>query len=272
MKILKRILIGIIAIILIVFLCYFIFHIDTVQIEGTEFYTDEEIEKSVFTRDFSDNMIVFFVYEKIYGINTLPFVEEIEAEYQGPRSITLHVYDKKISGCIEYMGQYVYFDKEGIVLQTLSEKREGVPVVTGINFGTFTIGKPFQVEDSSVFDSIMNVSQQIEHYGLSVDKIKVTDGAIRIMIGSLKVDLGKKSRYDDEMAELAGVIEKAQDEQLKLDGTINMENYETGDRIIVEPSAKKKSKEADTEASASPDPEAGSSPDPEASVLPASEE
>lgn len=261
MKWLKRILAGVAGIALIVFLCYFIFHIDTVTVEGTEYYTDAEIKNAVFTRDFSDNEIMFFIYDKMFGINTLPFVEEIEAEYHGPRSLTLHVYDKNISGCINYLGQYVYFDKDGIVLQTLPEKKEGIPVVTGINFGNFTVGKPFQVEDASVFDSIMNVSQQIGHYGMDVEKIKITDGEIRLVIGSLKVDLGKKERYDDAMSELAGVLETAQEENLKLNGTIHMENYTSGDRIIVEPETKKKSKKKDPEASATP--QASTSPDPE---------
>ena len=257
MKILKRILIGIVSIAVAVFLCYFIFHLDTVKVDGTEYYTDEEIRNAVFVRDFSDNEIMFFIYEKLFGVNTLPFVEEIEAEYHNPRSMTLHVYDKKISGCINYLGQYVYFDKDGIVLQTIPEQIEGIPVVTGINFGNFTVGQPFQVADDSVFDSIMNVSQQISHYSIPVDEIKVSDGAIRLVIASLKVDLGKKKRYDDALADLAGVIEKAQEENIKLKGTINMENYQSGDRIVVKPSEKKKSKSKKAQTSASPDPDSG---------------
>ncbi|MDE6568788.1 MAG: hypothetical protein K2K70_13825, partial [Lachnospiraceae bacterium] len=257
MKVLKGILIGIVSIAVAVFLCYFIFHLDTVKVDGTEYYTDEEIRNAVFVRDFSDNEIMFFIYDKLFGINTLPFVEEIEAEYHNPRSMTLHVYDKKISGCINYLGQYVYFDKDGIVLQTIPEQIEGIPVVTGINFGNFTVGQPFQVADDSVFDSIMNVSQQISHYSIPVDEIKVSDGAIRLVIASLKVDLGKKKRYDDALADLAGVIEKAQEENIKLKGTINMENYQSGDRIVVKPSEKKKSKSKKAQASASPDPDSG---------------
>lgn len=261
MKVLKRLFIGIVSIVVIVFLCYIIFHLDTVKVEGTEFYTEEEIKASVFVRDFSDNEIMFFIYDKLFGIDTLPFVEEIEAEYHNPRSMTLHVYDKKISGCINYLGQYVYFDKDGIVLQTLPEQKEGIPVVIGINFGTFTVGQPFQVSDDSVFDSIMNVSQQISHYEIPVDKIKVTDGAIRLTIGSLKVDLGKKERYDDALADLAGVIEKAQSENIALNGTINMENHTAGDRIVMTPSAKKKSGKKGAKTTASPDPDATGSPD-----------
>lgn len=242
MKVLKRILIGILLLVFMVFLCYFIFHLDTVKVEGTEYYSEEEIKQAVFTRDYSDNEIMFFIYSKIYGISTLPFVEEIEAEYHNPRSMTLHVYDKTISGCIQYMGQYVYFDKDGIVLQTLPEQIEGVPVVMGINFGNFTVGKPFDVEDDSVFDSIMNVSQQIGHYGMQIDQIKITDGAIRLISDSLQIDLGKKEHYDDEMAELAGVMEEAAKQNLTLKGSIDLKNYKEGDNIIVKPAASAKPK------------------------------
>lgn len=261
MKVLKRIFISIFIIAAAVLLCYFIFHLDTVKVEGTEYYTDEEIRKTVFTRDFSDNEIMFFLYEKLFGINTLPFVEEIEAEYHNPRSITLHVYDKKISGCINYLGQYVYFDKDGIVLQTIPEQIEGIPVVTGINFGNFTVGQPFQVADDSVFDSIMNVSQQISHYAIPVDEIKVSDGAIRLVIASLTVELGKQERYDDALADLAGVIEKAQEEKIELNGTINLENYQAGSRIVMQPPEKKKSKSQKAKSTASPDPDSGNDPE-----------
>ena len=95
--------------------------------------------------------------KKQWGLGSLPFIETIEVEYHGPRSVTLHVYDKTISGCIKYLGQYVYFDKDGIVLQTLPKKKKGIPVVTGGNFGNFTVGEAFKTTDEGVFESIMNV-------------------------------------------------------------------------------------------------------------------
>ena len=50
------------------------------------------------------------MYNKIYGINKLPLIEDIDVKYTDRNSVLLHVYEKKVSGCIKYMGQYVYFD------------------------------------------------------------------------------------------------------------------------------------------------------------------
>ena len=240
MRILKilGIMIGVIAISLAV--VYFVFQIDEVNVEGTEYYSEAEIKDLVFQRKLSDNEIVLWIYEKTVGLGTLPFIETIDVEYHSPRKVTLHVYDKTISGCIKYMGQYVYFDKDGIVLQTLPEKKEGITVVTGIDFGTFTVGEAFQVEDEAVFHSIMNLSQSIAHYGIPADQLHVNAGTLTLYTGSLKIYLGKKKMYDEELSNLSKVFEKAAEENLTLKGEIHMENYKNGDSIIIDTPKKTK--------------------------------
>ena len=147
MRVLKRLFAVAAVIALLLVGVYFIFHIDNVTVEGTEYYSDSEIKNLVFQKKLSGNEVVLWFYEKTVGLGSLPFIETIEVEYHGPRSVTLHVYDKTISGCIKYLGQYVYFDKDGIVLQTLPKKKKGIPVVTGGNFGNFTVGEAFKTTD-----------------------------------------------------------------------------------------------------------------------------
>ncbi len=224
---------------------FFGLKIDTVKVEGTQAYSDEEIRQAVFTRRFSDNELFFEIYRKIYGINKLPLIEDIEVTYENMHTVLLHVYDKAISGCIRYMGQYVYFDKDGIVLQSTEEKKEGVPVVTGIQFGTFTVGEAFNVKDNSLFAAIMNLSQLIAHYGIEVNRIHVTDGAVALYSGDILVMLGKKEMYDDEMSALSSVLETTKKERLS--GTIHMENFREGDKIILKSKMEKKKKKAKKE-------------------------
>ncbi len=231
MRRLKNILLFGIFLILIIFVLYFAFHIDTIKVEGTSIYTEEEIKTSVFARQYSDNELILLLYNKIFGINKLPFVEDIDIDYEDRNTVLLHVYDKTISGCIKYMGQYVYFDKEGRVLESLPRRRQEVPVVSGIQFGDFSIGEKFKVEDDSLFDSIMNVSQLISHYGISVKRIHVNDGDIILYSGNVQVNLGKKKLYNDQIAALSGVLGTTS--KKKLSGTIDMENYNTGDKIVL---------------------------------------
>ena len=231
MKRYKKIFICIIILFLLIFVPYFWFHIDTVKIEGTEVYTEEEIKASVFSRKFSDNSLILRLYNKFLGINRLPFVEDIDINYESHDTVVLYVYDKTISGCIKYMGQYVYFDKEGRVLESLPKRRQNVPVVTGIKFGDFAIGEKFKVEDSSLFDAIMNVSLLISHYGINVKRIHINNGGVKIYSGNVQVHLGKKKLYNDQLAALSEVLNTTNEE--KLSGTIDMENYKQGDKIVL---------------------------------------
>jgi len=215
-------------------ICLFIFfglRIEHVKVEGTEIYSQEEIRQSVFSRKYSDNEFFFMIYEKLYGINKLPFVEDIEVIYENRNTVTLRVYDKAISGCIKYMGQYVYFDKDGTVLQSMEEKKDGVPVVTGIKFGTFTVGKVFRVKDDSLFAMIMNLSQLITHYNIDVERLHVEEGNVLLYSGGIKVILGKKSMYDDEMSALSSVLDTTARKKMK--GTIDMQNFRVGDKIAL---------------------------------------
>lgn len=233
-----RLLIGIGLIGITVLIIIFGFRIEEVIVEGTEVYSKEEIIQSVFSRDYSDNELIFWIYRKLYGIHKLPFVEDIEVIYNDRNTVTLHVYDKAVSGCIKYMGQYVYFDEEGIVLQSLSEKKEGVPMVTGIQFGKFTVGKPFSVEDDSLFSTIMNLSSLIGHYHIDVSKIHVGEGQMVLYSGNIKVFLRNKSRYDDEISVLSSILETAQRENLS--GTIDMRAFEKGNTVSLQQEKKKK--------------------------------
>lgn len=222
--------------------CFIFFglKIDTVKVEGTEIYSEEEIKNSVFTRKYSDNLLFFSLYNKFFGINKLPFVEDIDVSCENLHTVKLHVYDKAISGCINYMGQYIYFDRDGVVLQSMQEKKKGVPVVTGINFVAFAVGEAFDVKDSSLFATIMNLSQLISHYQISAKRIHVSDRDVVLYSGNIEIMLGKKEMYDDEMSALSSVLKTATEKGLK--GTIDMKNFHEGDRIILNNEKKSKKK------------------------------
>lgn len=238
-----KVLILLTLVVLLVLFVFFGMKITTVYVEGTRMYSADEIKQSVFSRKYADNEFFFWIYQKMYGINTLPFVEEIDVSYDSLNTITLHVYDKKISGCIEYMGQYIYFDKDGIVLQSMKEKKEDVLVVNGIRFGTFTVGKAFNVKDDTLFQTIMNLSQLISHYKISVDKLQIEDKDILLLSGDIKVTLARKTMYDDEMSALSDVLKTAKKEKLK--GTIDMQNFQAGDKIVLKSEKKKVTKKSE---------------------------
>lgn len=205
--------------------------IKEVKVEGSKIYSQQEIVQHAMSEKYSYHTLYFLLMSRLKGVKCLPFTQEIDVKWHGYDRITLRVYDKAISGCVKYMGQYVYFDKDGIVLQSLGKPMKGIPVVTGIKFGKFTMNQAFDVEDDSLFDTIMNLSQLIDHYDVIVDQIRFQDKEVTLYSGKVQVFLGKKEFYDDDLAALSSVLQKTNKKGLS--GTIDMEHFESGDKIIL---------------------------------------
>lgn len=254
-KIIGGVILGLFLIIAGVF---WFLRITDVTVEGGEIYSEQEIISSAMSDKYDYHTLYFLAKSKLGRVSCLPFVQEIDVEWKSPAAIVLHVYDKTISGCVKYMGQYIYFDKDGVVLQSLAEPMDGVPVVTGIKFGKFTLNEAFEVKDSSLFETIMNLSRLIRHYKVQVDQIKFDGKNVTLYSGKVEVYLGQKDFYDDDMAALASVLKKTNKKGLA--GTIDMENFNSGDRIILKTTGEDVDASSDT-GTVEPSGEAGTSPD-----------
>ena len=51
-----------------------------------------------------------------------------------PNTIRISVYEKALAGYVEYLGRYMYFDRDGTVVESSSERTRGIPQVTGLRF------------------------------------------------------------------------------------------------------------------------------------------
>ena len=68
-----------------------------------------------------------------------------------PDSITIRVYEKSVAGYVEYMGRYMYFDRDGIVVESSETRTEGIPQVTGIRFDHVVLYEALPVKNTDIF-------------------------------------------------------------------------------------------------------------------------
>ena len=121
------------------------FKLENVEIRPGSHYTEEEIRQRLFTKK-TDNYTVFFVFRiNKLDVPKLTFVEKVDVEMTDRNSVIIEVHDKAITGCIEHMGSYVYFDREGIAVDSSTQRLEGIPLVKGVEFGGYTQGKPINL-------------------------------------------------------------------------------------------------------------------------------
>ena len=130
------------------------------------------------------------------------------------------------------MNQYIYFDRDGVVLKSTDTEEEGIPLFETDTMTTFSLYDKVKVDDESLLDQIMNLSRLLEAYDVKWDRV-VFDASNNATLysGDIDVELGKREDYDVQLSALSQVLKKAAKE--KISGSINMVNYEYKDDIVI---------------------------------------
>ncbi len=206
-------------------------HISTINIKGCQYYSEEEIKTNLLTGIESKNSMLFYLKARYFGLKELPYIEKVAVKRVNNHEITIRVYEKTLIASVKYMSQYLYFDKDGVILGTSEEAMEGIPCISGLTFSGFKLYEPLQVEEKEIFTIILDISQIISRYKLTIDKIHFNSkNEVSLSTGDIKVYLGKHEFYDEPIAALSEILPTALKQNLK--GNINMENYQSGDNVI----------------------------------------
>ncbi len=196
--------------------------ITSVTVTGNSHYTEDEIKDMVFTGRYSYNSLVLSVLCRDKSIENIPFIEKMDVDIVSSNSVRINVYEKAIAGYVEYLGHYMYFDKDGIVVESSNREIEGIPFVTGLSYDHVVLHEPLPVKDPGVFMTILNVTQLLGKYEIETDRIAFdSEGKITLYFGDARVSLGTDDFIDEKINEMHLLLP-----QLKgYSGVLHMENY-----------------------------------------------
>ncbi len=181
--------------------------VTTVHVEGNIHYTNEEIMEMVMGGIYGDNSLILSLRYRDKGIENIPFIEMMDVNIEAKDTIRITVYEKALAGYVAYLGRYVYFDKDGIVVETSMEKTEGVPQVTGLKFDYVVLHETLPVEKPEVFAEILNITQQLDKYSMSADKIYFdSDYQITLLFGDARVALGNDIYIEEKIMKLQYIL------------------------------------------------------------------
>jgi len=194
------------------------FQLKNITVTGSSRYDREQILEWLVNSKEDGNTLIFYLKYKYFKDVRIPFVEKISMKIQDRNSISIRVYDKIITGCIEFMGDYLYFDKDGIVVESTSERIDGIPLVKGLKFQKIVLNEKLEVQKEELFDVILNLTQQIEKRGLKVDTISFNKQyEVTLDLGGIKALLGKRSTYDEILAKLKSIMDEVEGKKLTID-------------------------------------------------------
>ena len=227
-------------IIILVFLCLAaaaaaaavgIFHVTEVEVQGNVHYTEEEIKELVMAGPYSTNSLYLMFKYKYLDTQPIPFIDTIEITMLSPHKVRIKVYEKSVVGYIEYLGTNMYFDKDGVVVESSDLVMEEVPLITGLSFDSIVLYKKLPVRNQKVFRTIVDLTQMLDKQNLRPDRIEFTDDIqMNLYFGSIEVLLGKDENLFDKIDVLKSALPIAQQEEMV--GIMHMEEVSETQRDI----------------------------------------
>jgi cell division protein FtsQ len=205
--------------------CYVIenYTVTRIYVDGNTQYSSEEIIEMVMQGPYANNSLFLSWLYKEKSVTDVPFIEKMDITILDNNTIRISVYEKALAGYVEYLGNFLYFDREGIVVESSSERMRGIPEVAGLSFDYAVMHERLPVRDAGIFAVILNIRHLLTDYALPVDRISFSNkNEITLFFKDIKVALGNEGYVDEKIMELSSILPKLEG----MSGVLRMENYD----------------------------------------------
>lgn len=183
------------------------FRLEEVQVEGCVMSSEETVRETVKNEAPLGNVLLLYLKNQFSKIRDIPFVAKLDVEFVDKNTLKVTVYEKQVAGCIEYMNRFVYFDRDGIALESTTERKAGVPCIDGLDIPNWVLNEVLPMEDSERFSLILNITQLIEKYELDIDRIMFTrEGNIVLRYEKIDVELGNGENLTPQLMNLKSIL------------------------------------------------------------------
>lgn len=170
---------------------FYHFRIKTINISGSNKYTYEELYQYIFADRNDKNIILFNITNSRNEMPQIPFIAQVDIDVVGNDTLEITVYDKSLIGYVVYKGTNMYFDKDGVVVESSSQIVPDVMEVRGLDYDSIVLYQKLEVGDDSVFKTLQDVTQYLDKYSIKPETIVVGDsGKIELILGDVTVKLG----------------------------------------------------------------------------------
>lgn len=194
------------------------FQLKNITVTGSSRYNQEQIIERLISSEADKNTLIIYLKYKYFTDVKIPFVEKVSYDFVDRNSINIQVYDKRIIGCIEFMEDYLYFDKDGIIVESTYNRLDDIPLIKGLKYQKIVLNEKLEVQKEELFDIILNLTQQIEKRELKVNTISFNNKyEVTLDLGDIKAMLGKRSTYDEILEKLKNITTETKGQKLTID-------------------------------------------------------
>ena len=230
LKIRLIIALGIIVVLLsVVYFLLIHYEVRNVVVEGNKHYSSKEIQDMVMTGYLGDNSLYLSMKYKNKEISDIPFIETRDIIVTSNDTIKIMVYEKSLAGFVEYLGRYMYFDNDGVVIEAAKVPTKGIPQVIGLEFDHIVLYEKLPVDNDAIFQDILTITKLLNKYNMICEKIQFdANYQITLGYGKVKVNIGKLENLEEKLMQLPYILPSLEGES----GTLDLQNYTSDKKSI----------------------------------------
>ena len=197
------------------------FRVTKVQIEGNQYYTDEEIKKMVLDAPNAGNSILVMLTKTEEKTKDAQMIDHVTIKRKNRNTIVVNVKEKQMVGCLEFQGQYVNFDRQGVIQIITEEQMEGVPLIDGLSVKSVKVGQKLKGINSKKLNTILSVGKMLEKSEQKPDRLVFNDmNQLVLYYGEVEIRLGSDENMDEKMNRLSGILPQLEG----MEGILHLEN------------------------------------------------
>ena len=108
-------------------------HVQNVDVSGTKLASETEIKEWVQEDPLTVNSLYTFFKFKTGRYEMPVYLEDVKVTLSLPWEVKVQVTEKEIIACVPHKGNYIYIDKDGLVMKVSTQLDAGIPCIEGVN-------------------------------------------------------------------------------------------------------------------------------------------
>ncbi|MDO4323293.1 MAG: cell division protein FtsQ/DivIB [Lachnospiraceae bacterium] len=201
----------------------FLFQVRKVTVYGNSRHSSEEISAGLTEGTLMKNTLyLLWKYREREVPDTLPFLSSLHVQMKSPSHIEVQVTEKELAGYID-KGGYVYFDRDGVILEVSDESYDGIPIITGVSIvGDAVLYQKLPTESSAQLRTILSLTQLLSYQKLDASEIRFGENMeITVFIEGVEAELGQDEYLEEKIANLNKILPKLSGKS----GILHLENF-----------------------------------------------
>lgn len=199
-----------------------LFQVREIEVDGNRYLTKQEVADWMNRDELSSNAVYQMWKYHFSDYELLPAMEGVKVGMKNPWTLKVVVKEKRIVGYIMPGDEFVYFDKDGIVLAKTREWWDDVPRIEGLSVSKVTVFEELPVSQANkkAFQKLLDMSENLKRCELTPERIVCMDSDLYLYFGQVCVIVGNEN-LAERIAQISPILEKSGDQK----GTLHLENY-----------------------------------------------